>query len=161
MKNKLGISGRVRAWITRIDGTKELVFDSKNAINSSYAADLVDAFDAGMNHALDSLFNDTGAAATPPTNGEDGISIYDNAGGNWYEMLMDTPTESAGVVSVKGTFTGVGITVTNNPAHVLLGHNWNATVFTNPVAQATGWTSQAVLAAETLTVEWTITHAAS
>lgn len=159
--NTAGISGRVRAWITRINGKKELVYDSsRNAINASYATDVRDSFNAGMNHALDNLFNGVGA----PPNGEDGIAFYDTTSAGWFEMVMDAITETDGVVMIKGTHlcAGANKSIAANPAHVLLGHNWNTTVFTNPIAQVgASWTLQAVNIGETLTIEWTITHAAT
>lgn len=158
--NKAGISGRVKAWITRLNGKKELVYDSHNAINASYATDVRDSFNAGMNHALDNLFNGVGA---PPA-GEDGIAFYDTTSAGWFEMVMDTPTENSGVVTIKGTHLCAGApkSIAANPAHVLLGHDWNVVNFNNPIAQVgVAWTIQAVAIGETLTIEWLITHAAT
>jgi len=159
--NKIGIGGRVKAWITRLDGRKELVFDSHNAVDASYAADIVDAYDAGMNHALDNLFN---GVTTPPPNGEDGIAFYDTTAGAWHEMIMDAPTANLGVTTIKGTHlcAGADKLIAATATHVLLGHNWLTTAFVNPVANVgAAWTAQAVLVGETLTIEWTITHAAT
>jgi len=164
-EKQVGISGHIDVFITRIDGTKELVFSDHNAIQAEYAEVIVDAIAAAVDYSMDNLH---GGNATPPPNGEDGIAIYDNVGGLWYEMIMATPVVTNGEVKFVGTFTGVGITVANS-AQVQLGQTWvNAVTDYQSVGAAYGkfavpssWASQAVLAAETLTIEWTIKHQAT
>ena len=151
MKDKLGIRGHIKVWITRINGKKELVFEDHNAIQQAYADAIVDALQSPTNYAIDNMFNGN---ANPPPNGEDGIAIKDS-GGLWYEMIMSSSI-SGGTVTFTGTFTGVGITVADANS-VNLGHNYNAP-FTNLFAKPSSWSSQAVLAGETLTIEWDIIH---
>ncbi len=151
MKDKLGIRGHIKVWITRINGKKELVFEDHNAIQAAYANAIVDALQSTTNYAFDNMFNGN---ANPPPNGEDGIAIKDS-GGLWYEMIMSYSI-SGGTVTFTGTFTGVGITVADANS-VNLGHNYNAP-FTNLFAKPSSWSSQAVLAGETLTIEWDIIH---
>lgn len=163
--DNVGIYGSIKVWITRETGKKELVFEDKNAIQSDYADIIVDALQGTVDFDMDSLFN---GYTTPPTEDEDGIAIYDNVGGNWYEMNMATTVRSAGWVTFTGTFTGVGITVANT-AGVMLGHKWeNAVPDFTSVGDAYGkfaipssWASQAVGAGETLTIEWIIKHQAT
>ena len=151
MKDRLGIRGHIKVWITRINGKKELVFEDHNAIQAAYANAIVDALQSTTNYAFDNMFNGN---ANPPPNGEDGIAIKDS-GGLWYEMIMSSSI-SGGTVTFTGTFTGVGITVADANS-VNLGHNYNAP-FTNLFAKPSSWSSQAVLAGETLTIEWDIIH---
>ena len=164
MKDTMQISGWVKAWITdNKTGIKRLVFDNHNSVVAAYASMIVDALDTavGFDYTLNNLFNGN-TASSAALNGQDGIAIRDN-GGLWYEMITTIPYVSQGAVLIRGTFTGVGITVANG-IEVKLGHNWQhagldfnagAELIVNPA----GWVSQAVLAAETLTIDWVITHA--
>ena len=172
MKENTGIYGYIKVFITRENGVKELVFEDKNAIQANYANMIVDALDTGVgfNYSMDNLFNgNTNLGAG--NDGEDGIAIYDNVGGLWYEMNMtDPPVVTKGLVGAGygnvlwvGTFTGAGITVAN-ANQVLLGSNWvNAGLSfgaagAEVIAKPSSWASQAVLITETLTIEWTIKH---
>lgn len=162
MKSNIGISGHIKVWITRTNGRKELVFEDHNAIQADYANVIVAALQAQVYYGMDNLFNGN---ANPPPNGEDGIAIYDNVGGLWYEMNMQATVRSGGQITFTGIFTGTGITVANS-AGVLLGNNWvNAsTDFLGPssayghFAKPSSWSSQPVLNTETLTIEWIIKH---
>ena len=154
MENKLKIRGYIKVWITRINGKKELVFEDHNAIQAAYANAIVDALQSATDYAFDNMFDGN---LQPPTNGEDGIAIKDS-GGLWYEMIMSSSI-SAGNVTFTGTFTGVGITVADANS-VNLGHDY-ANPFNNLFAKPSSWSSQAVLAAETLTIEWVIEHTTS
>ena len=156
-KSDFAIRGFVKAVVTNPDGTSFVHLDEEqNTIHSDYADAICDAINAGGNIALDSLFNDLVGANTPPTNGEDGIAIYDNTGGNWYEMAC-TVWQSGYNVIIEGTFTGTAIDITL-ASEVKLGHNWNATVFTTNIANPTTWAVLNLLAAQTLTITWTIKH---
>lgn len=158
----ISISGHIKAWITRVNGNKELVFEDHNAIQAEYAEIIVDALAATVNYGMDNMFNGN---ANPPPDGEDGIAIKDNVGGLWYEMNMQAIVVAAGIITFTGIFTGTGITI-DNANQILLGHGWiqASTDFTSVgaayghFAKPSSWASQAVLAAETLTVEWIIKH---
>ncbi len=168
MKNKgegLGIRGHVRAWITdNATGKKRLVFDNHNAVLAAYAEEIVDALVLNtVDYALDNRFNgNTNLGAG--NDGEDGIAIKEN-GGLWYEMNMETPVVSGDQITFVGTFTGVLVTITA-AADVKLGHNWvnagldfegGVGLYANPA----GWASQTIQIAETLTIEWIISHEVS
>lgn len=168
----IGISGHIKVFITRINGFKELVFEDHNAIQQDYADIIVDALVASKDYAMDDLL---AGNANPPTEDKDGIAIKDNASGLWYEMIMAANVLSIGgagdnqsTIKFTGTFTGVGITVADANS-VLLGHKWENAVpdFTSVgdaygcFAKPSSWTSQAVGAAETLTIEWLIKHQAT
>ena len=163
--DNVGISGYIKVWITDIHGVKRLTFEDRNAIQSDYADIIVDALQATKDYDMDNLHNGN---VTPPTPGEDGIAIYDSVGGNWYEMNMAATTDNSNDVTFTGTFTGVGITVSNT-AGVQLGHNWEfAALEYTSIGNAYGkfavpsaWASQAVGAGETLTIEWIIKHRAT
>lgn len=160
-KERMGIFGYIKVYITRENGYKELVFEDKNAIQGDYADIIVDALVAAKDYGMDDLFSGN---ANPPDEDEDGIAIRDD-GALWYEMDMIANVQSGGEILFVGTFTGVGITVAN-AASVLLGHKWQnaATDFTSvgdaygAFAKPSAWTSQAVLDTETLTIEWLIKH---
>ncbi len=153
-KDNLGLRGHIKVFITdNKTGIKRKVFEDHNAIQAAYATAIVDALDATTNFAIDNLFNGN---ANPPPNGEDGIAIKDS-GGLWYEMIMATPVVTGGEVLFVGTFTGVGITVADANS-VNLGHDY-AAPFNDLFAKPSAWSSQAVLNTETLTIEWTISHA--
>ena len=154
-KSGMGISGSIKVWITRTNDKKELVFEDHNAIQAAYAGAIVDALELGTDMAMDDLFSGN---ANPPDPGEDGIAIKDS-GGLWYEMIMAANVQSGGEITFSGTFTGIGITVAD-AASVNLGHNYNAP-FTRIWAIPSRWASQAVLAAETLTIDWIIKHQAT
>ena len=161
----ISISGHIKVWITRVNGNKELVFEDHNAIQAEYAEIIVDALAATVDYDMDNLFNGN---ANPPPDGQDGIAIKDNVGGLWYEMNMQATVKAAGNVTFTGIFTGTGITIAN-ANQILLGHGWIQASFDfTSVGAAYGhfskpssWASQAVLAAETLTVEWIIKHQAT
>ncbi len=165
MESGLSISGHIKVWITRVNGKKELVFEDHNAIQAEYAEIIVDALAGTVDYGMNNLFN---GYATPPPDGEDGIAIKDNVGGLWYEMNMQATVVAAGNITFTGIFTGTGITVANS-SQVLLGHGWiqASTDFTSVgaayghFAKPSSWSSQAVLAAETLTIEWIIKHQAT
>lgn len=151
----IGLYGKITVWITDIHGVKRKVFTDHNAIQSAYANKIVDALQATVDYGMNNLFNGN---TQPPPNGEDGIAIKDG-GGLWYEMDMATTVRSASTITFTGTFTGVGITVAD-AASVNLGHNY-AAPFTTIIALPSSWASQAVLAAETLTIEWILYHQAT
>ena len=161
MNNKSGISGHIRVFITDEHGVKRLTFDDHNAIQGDYADIIVDALQAATDYGFNNMFT---ANANPPGEDEDGIAIKEN-GGLWYSMIMAATVVSSGVIKFTGTFTGVAVTIAN-AADVMLGHKWeNAAVDFTSVGDAygkfavpAGWVSQAVGIAETLTIEWTITH---
>ena len=151
---QVGISGAIKVWITNnITGKKILVQDIPNAIQTAYAAKIVDMLQTNTDFTLaDDMFNGN---ANPPPNGENGIAIKDG-GGLWYEMIMSAPVVAAGWITFTGTFTGVGITVAD-AASVNLGHDY-AAPFNTIIALPSAWASQAVGAGETLTIEWIIKH---
>ncbi len=162
-KHNLGIRGHIKVFITRVSGKKELVFEDHNAIQAAYANATVDMLDTTTDFTLaDDRFNgNTNLGAG--NNGENGIAIKDG-GGLWYEMIMATPvvtlnTYAGADVLFVGTFTGTGITVADANS-VLLGHSWNngGLTFDTLIAKPSSWSSQAVGAAEILTIEWTISH---
>lgn len=155
-KDKFGIAGYIKVYITRENGFKELVFEDKNAIQASYANAVVDALDSGLNYAIETPFISNG---NPPTDGKDGIAVKDS-GGLWYGLIMSTNVRSTGELTLSGTFTGVAITVADANS-VLFGHNWLTSTFVNLFAKPSSWVSQAVLVTETLTIDWTIKHSAS
>ena len=158
-KSRFEIRGFVKAVVTREDGSEYVHLDEENTIHQNYKDAICDAIHAGGNIALDNTFNGN---ATPPPAGEDGIAFYHNAGAIWYEMDCTTtpPAQSGYDIVVKGTFTGVGLTIINNVAHVVLGHNYSAP-FATIIANPGTWNQLVLGAAETLTITWTIKHGAS
>lgn len=152
----VGLYGKITVWITDIHGVKRKVFADHNAIQAAYANAIVDALDdTTPDFAIDNMFN---GYTQPPTNGEDGIAIKDS-GGLWYEMTMATTVRSASTVTFTGTFTGTGITVADANS-VNLGRDY-ATPFNTIIAKPSSWSSQDVLAGETLTIEWILYHQAT
>ena len=160
-KTKFEIRGFVKAVVTRADGTSYVHLDEENTIHADYKAAICDALMGANDIALDNVFN--GAAPTPPPAGEDGIAFYANAGAIWYEMdcLTTPPAQSGYDVVVVGTFTGVGLTIIANVAHVALGHDYDGTPFADMIANPGTWNQLVLGAADTLTITWTIKHASS
>lgn len=168
MKENTGIRGHIKMFLTDNNtGKKRLIWNDKNAIQSSYPTIIVDALQVTINYALDNGFPTNG---NPPLNGRDGIAVKD-VGGLWYGCLLTTPVVTAGAVLIVGSFTGTAIIIPDANS-MLLGQNWNNAApndfdatgggspygtFAKP-GSFPGAPGITVLITETLTIEWTITH---
>ena len=150
LNDKLGLQGKYRTIVHRAATGKVETSEWKvNTINSDLKAKVNDVLlNAGEDFALNALFNGNGA----PTAGEDGIILHNVT--DYYEMDCSSSEPTTTSIKITGTFTGVANTFTG----VILGFDSTGGLgFTVVYATPTAWDNVILAAADTLTVEWTIT----
>ena len=141
------VYGEYRTIIRRGDGGIE-VGEWRNSIYADFLTALKNSLAIPQDYALDTLF---AAVASPPTDGKDGIIVFD--GVSWYSMVS---TLGDGVPTYSKKVTGVITGVTGTFTDACLGCGYvNAANFDVNIAGAT--LNNIVLASsDTLTIEWTI-----
>ena len=150
LNDKLGLQGKYRTIVHRAATGKVETSEWKvNTINDALKTAVAGNFETNADIAMNSFFDGN---TTPPTGGEDGIMIS-NSGDNYYEMISSI-SGTGSSRKITGTFTGVADTFID----VRLGHDVDgADSFNIPYATPTAWDNVMLAAADTLTVEWTIT----
>jgi len=148
MKDNLGLKGCIDITIKRANGDIEKRH-IENTIHSELKNFVAYNFQAAEDIALDNLY---AVNATTPEIGKDGIIIHKSTGA-WYSMISSV-SGSDNSRKITGTFTGVAGTFDD----VCLGHVYvSADNFSLNYADPTSWDNVVLAAADTLTVEWTIT----
>ena len=157
LNDKLGLQGKYRTIVHRAaTGKTETSEWKENTIDSDLKAKVNDVLLVNADFALDNLFdgdvNDDNV--TPPTSGEDGIALHISTS-DWYEMICSSSEPTTTSIKITGTFTGVAGTFDD----VTLGFDSAGTgvIFAVTYANPTSWDNVILAAADTLTVEWTIT----
>lgn len=147
-KDNLSLKGFIDITIKRANGDIEK-WHQKNTIIVGLKNAIAANFEAALDIAIDAFFDGN---TTPPTADEDGIVLRrDND--NWYEMISSI-SGTGGSRKFTGTFTGVAGTF-NSAA---LGHTYYSDgEFGTDYATPTSWVNVVLAAADTLTLEWTIT----
>ena len=150
LNDKLGLQGKYRTIVHRAATGKVETSEWKvNTINAGLKVAVATGLDNSVDYAMDALFDGN---LTPPTTSEDGIAIYDDTGADWYEMDC-SKSGTGNSRKFTGTFTGIGVTFSD----VKLGRVYSAGDFGSIFATPTSWSNITLAAADTLTLEWTIT----
>ena len=155
LNDKLGIQGKYRTIVHRaatgkVETSEWKVNTIGNGLKLAVAAGLDNAVDYAMDALFDGDVNDDNV--TPPTTDEDGIAIYDDTGADWHEMVC-SKSGTGNSRKFTGTFTGDAVTFSD----VKLGRVYSAGDFGSIFATPTSWSNITLAAADTLTLEWTIT----
>lgn len=153
--------GTIEMFVTKPDGTKELVQRVRNTIAATFlarvATNLINDRDIQMNNMFI-------ANVQPPVDGQDGISFIDNDSGLTYSMITTKTHPTATTVVVQGTFTGTAVKVsslTMGLGWLNLGtiHGFFSTIGEGGVAIAssagTSWVVASFGAGDTVTINWT------
>ena len=149
LDDKLGLQGKYRTIVHRAATGKVETSEWKvNTINTSLKEKVNDVLLVNSDFALDNLFSGN---ATPPTNGFDGIYLFDGA--DEYQMDCSSSEPTSTSIKITGTFTGTA----NTFESATLGWNYQTGTSTVYFATPTSWDNVILAAADTLTVEWTIT----
>ena len=155
LNDKLGLQGKYRTIVHRAATGKTETSEWKvNTISADIKTSVAGNFEAALDYALDNFFDGdvNGDNKTPPTTAEDGIMIHVLAG-DWYEMISSISGTGTSR-KITGTFTGVA----NTFDEVRMGHAFDSEgIFDVEYANPTSWDNVILAAADTLTVEWTIT----
>ena len=150
LNDGLGLQGKYRTIVYRAATGKVETSEWKvNTISADIKTSVAGNFEAALDYALDNFFDGN---ITPPTTAEDGIMIHVLAGA-WYEMISSISGTGTSR-KITGTFTGVA----NTFDEVRMGHAFDSEgIFDIIYADPTAWDNVILAAADTLTVEWTIT----
>ena len=151
LDDKLGLQGKYRTIVHRAaTGETETSEWKVNTIYSQLKEKVNDVLLVNSDFALDNLFDGN---VTPPTGAEDGIMLR-KSDYSWYEMICTSSEPTATSTKITGTFTGVAGTFDD----VKLGQSVDdVDSFNIWFASPTSWDDVILAAADTLTVEWTIT----
>ena len=156
LNDGLGLQGKYRTIVHRAATGKVETSEWKvNTIHTDLKQAVNDTLLVNSDFALNNLFdgdvnNDN---VTPPTSGGDGIVLHISTD-DWYEMDCSSSKPTTTSIKITGTFTGVAGTFDD----VALG--WNVSFpddFGKRFADPTAWDDVILAAADTLTIEWTIT----
>jgi len=150
LNDKLGLQGKYRTIVHRAATGKVETSEWKvNTIHTDLKNAIAGNFEAAADIAMNSFFDGN---TTPPTGDEDGIIIHKSTGA-YYEMI-NSISGTGSSRKFTGTFTGVAGTFDD----VQLGQQYGAGIgFVINYADPTAWDNVILAAADTLTVEWTIT----
>ena len=151
LDDKLGLQGKYRTIVHRAaTGKVETSEWNVNTINSDLKTAVAGNFQTTSDFAINALF---GGNNTPPTDSQDGIILHISTGA-YYEMI-NSISGTGSSRKFTGTFTGTAGTFDD----VVLGRVYEpvAEEFSLVYADPTAWDNVILAAADTLTVEWTIT----
>ena len=150
------LQGHIKATVKRANGFEFVHCDDKNTIQTDLKEYLAQSISATTDESLNNLFNGNDTLGVAQVD-EDGIWV-EHTSTQKYEMICSWSSPSSTSRKLTGTFTGTGITIAA-VADVMMGHKWNngTTSFDSDFAAPTSWSSLALAAADTLTIEWTIT----
>ena len=149
LNDGLGLQGKYRTIVHRAATGKTETSEWKvNTISSALKEAVAGNFQTPTDFAMDALFDGN---VTPPTTDEDGIALHKSTGA-YYEMICSI-SGSGSSRTFTGTFTGVAGTFDN----AKMGYDYGAGYFAPEYASPTAWDNVILAAADTLTVEWTIT----
>ena len=156
------VSGQYRCTVKRADGTIEQG-EWKNTIHANLLTLLATNLETATDFALDNLHDDY---TEPMLNTEDGIilsSVVDGTPGwgNTEQLHAMACTIGAGSPTYSRKVTGVFSGKAKIIHNAWLGWNFDDTIgiygdFTKVFATPTSWSNITLAAADTLTIEWTI-----
>lgn len=151
----LKITGHIKATVKRADGTEFVHCDEQNTILLDLKEIVAGSLDLNTANAMDSLFSGN-TTLDAGEEGEDGIWI-EHTDTTKYEMNCSWSSPSSTSRKLTGIFTGVGLTIAAI-ADIMMGFNWQNGVgdFSKDWAAPSTWPSLTLEAADTLTIEWTI-----